>query len=57
MFDKIVSYACFARNVFLAKNMNLDVGKKQLRLKDEFNDKIEKTQLMIFSDNYLRNLL
>ena len=39
-FDNAANYAFFAENAFLAKKMNLGVGKKQARMRNRFNNAI-----------------
>lgn len=34
--DNITTYACFTKNTLLAKKINLDVGKKQLQIRNRF---------------------
>lgn len=40
-FGNISNHACYAKNAFLAKKINLDVSGKQLWIRDEFNDIIQ----------------
>lgn len=39
-FDNTTNYACYTENALLAKKINLDIGRKQLRIRDRFNNAI-----------------
>lgn len=51
-FDNAANYTCFAENPLLAKKMNLGVCGKQPQMRDEFNNTMQSTQLMVFPDNH-----
>ena len=40
-FDNTTNHTFYAKNTLLAKKMNLGVGEKQLKMRDEFNNAIQ----------------
>lgn len=56
-FDNAANHACFEETALLAKKMNLEINGKQPQMRDRFNNKTQRIQLIVFSDNHLDVLL
>lgn len=41
VFDNAANHACYTENTLLAKKINLGVGGKHLRIRNEFNNTIQ----------------
>lgn len=53
VFDNSSNHSYYVKDTFLVGNRNLDPGKKQLILHNEFNHTTQKVQSIVFSNNYL----